>query len=176
MFTQKYELLGKLTSARADGLSIKSYTGTVFCRASFFMCFSCQYVRAQHKVIQAVGSFHHSRTPDLLKFSLCSKPSTYSSLRLHPCEQLALNTENRVWNHMALQSIWSNNERALQLLNLTIFSLLTLFPLCRQPVEIKLFTNRGICINAIDVLMKTVDCPVLEVVVEAVKAVAAFLR
>ncbi|XP_040516477.1 meiosis inhibitor protein 1 isoform X4 [Gallus gallus] len=45
-----------------------------------------------------------------------------------------------------------------------------------QPVEIKLFTNRGICINAIDVLMKTVDCPVLEVVVEAVKAVAAFLR
>lgn len=77
---------------------------------------------------------------------------------------------------MALHSVWTNKERAIQLLNLTIFSLLTLFPLCRQPVEIKLFTNRGICIDAIDVLMKTVDCPVLEVVVEAVKAVAAFLR
>ncbi|NWY16938.1 MEII1 protein, partial [Aphelocoma coerulescens] len=45
-----------------------------------------------------------------------------------------------------------------------------------QPVEIKLFTNRGVCIEAIDVLMETVNCPVLEVVVEAVKAVAAFLR
>ncbi|NXB07322.1 MEII1 protein, partial [Cnemophilus loriae] len=46
----------------------------------------------------------------------------------------------------------------------------------RQPVEIKLFTNRGVCIEAIDVLMETVNCPVLEVAVEAVKAVAAFLR
>lgn len=62
------------------------------------------------------------------------------------------------------------------LLTLTIFFLLTLFPLRRQPVEITLFTNRGVCLDAIDVLMKTVDCPVLEVVVEAVKAVAAFLR
>ncbi|XP_062442567.1 meiosis inhibitor protein 1 [Rhea pennata] len=44
-----------------------------------------------------------------------------------------------------------------------------------QPVEIKLFTNRGVCKEAIDVLMETVNCPVLEVAVEAVKAVAAFL-
>ncbi|XP_005040006.2 PREDICTED: meiosis inhibitor protein 1 [Ficedula albicollis] len=46
----------------------------------------------------------------------------------------------------------------------------------RQPVEIKLFTNRGVCMEAIDVLTETVNCPVLEVAVEAVKAVAAFLR
>uniref|UniRef100_A0A8C0I7Y8 Meiotic double-stranded break formation protein 1 n=1 Tax=Bubo bubo TaxID=30461 RepID=A0A8C0I7Y8_BUBBB len=46
----------------------------------------------------------------------------------------------------------------------------------RQPVEIKLFTNRGVCIEAIDLLMETVNCPVLEVVVEAVRAVSAFLR
>ncbi|NXR26316.1 MEII1 protein, partial [Cinclus mexicanus] len=46
----------------------------------------------------------------------------------------------------------------------------------RQPVEIKLFTNRGVCIGAIDVLMETVNYPVLEVAVEAVKAVAVFLR
>ncbi|XP_062348218.1 meiosis inhibitor protein 1 [Cinclus cinclus] len=46
----------------------------------------------------------------------------------------------------------------------------------RQPVEIKLFTNRGVCIEAIDVLMETVNCPVLEVAVEAVKAVTVFLR
>lgn len=61
-------------------------------------------------------------------------------------------------------------------LTLTTFSLFTLFLLHRQPVEIKLFTNRGVCIEAIDVLMETVNCPVLEVAVEAVKAVAAFLR
>uniref|UniRef100_A0A8C5TLR0 Meiosis inhibitor protein 1 n=1 Tax=Malurus cyaneus samueli TaxID=2593467 RepID=A0A8C5TLR0_9PASS len=46
----------------------------------------------------------------------------------------------------------------------------------RQPVEIKLFTNRSVCMEAIDVLMETVNCPVLEVAVEAVKAVAALLR
>nr|XP_009663569.1 PREDICTED: meiosis inhibitor protein 1 [Struthio camelus australis] len=46
----------------------------------------------------------------------------------------------------------------------------------RQPLEIKLFTNRGVCKEAIDVLMETVNFPVLEVAVEAVKAVAAFLR
>ncbi|XP_065533161.1 LOW QUALITY PROTEIN: meiosis inhibitor protein 1 [Lathamus discolor] len=45
-----------------------------------------------------------------------------------------------------------------------------------QPVEIKLFTNRDVCIEAIDVLMETVNCPVLEVALEAVRAVAAFLR
>lgn len=43
-------------------------------------------------------------------------------------------------------------------------------------MEIKLFTNRGVCIEAIDVLMETVNYPGLEVAVEAVKAVAAFLR
>uniref|UniRef100_A0A8D2PEE5 Meiotic double-stranded break formation protein 1 n=1 Tax=Zosterops lateralis melanops TaxID=1220523 RepID=A0A8D2PEE5_ZOSLA len=46
----------------------------------------------------------------------------------------------------------------------------------RQPVEIKLFTSRGVCIEAIDVLMETMNCSVLDVAVEAVKAVAAFLR
>lgn len=61
-------------------------------------------------------------------------------------------------------------------LTLTTFFLLTLFPLHRQPVEIKLFTNRGVCIEAIDVLMEAVNCPMLDVAVEAVKAVAAFLR
>lgn len=148
----------------------------MFCTA----CFSCAFHGTAcchtHRVIQAAGFFHHSRAPDLLKFTLCSKPSTCSDLRLHPWEQLALNTEKDAWNHTAQLSIWSNKERVILLLTPTIFFLLTLFPLRRQPVEITLFTNRGVCLDAIDVLMKTVDCPVLEVVVEAVKAVAAFLR
>uniref|UniRef100_A0A7M4FN71 Meiotic double-stranded break formation protein 1 n=1 Tax=Crocodylus porosus TaxID=8502 RepID=A0A7M4FN71_CROPO len=46
----------------------------------------------------------------------------------------------------------------------------------RQPGEIKLFTNHAMCKNAISVLMEAVNCPVLEVAAEAVKAVAAFLR
>ncbi|XP_019371351.1 PREDICTED: meiosis inhibitor protein 1 [Gavialis gangeticus] len=46
----------------------------------------------------------------------------------------------------------------------------------RQPGEIKLFTNHAMCKNAISVLMEAVNCPVLEVAAEAVKAVAALLR
>uniref|UniRef100_A0A8C0JHJ5 Uncharacterized protein n=1 Tax=Chelonoidis abingdonii TaxID=106734 RepID=A0A8C0JHJ5_CHEAB len=46
----------------------------------------------------------------------------------------------------------------------------------RQPVEIKLFTNLAMCKDAIGVLMEAVKCPVQEVAVEAVKAVAAILR
>ncbi|XP_025064706.1 meiosis inhibitor protein 1 [Alligator sinensis] len=46
----------------------------------------------------------------------------------------------------------------------------------RQPREIKLFTNHAMCKNAISVLMEAVNCPVLEVAAEAVKAVAALLR
>ncbi|XP_077195472.1 meiosis inhibitor protein 1 isoform X1 [Paroedura picta] len=46
----------------------------------------------------------------------------------------------------------------------------------RQPAEIKLFTNTGVLKDAISVLVEAVNCPVLEVATEAVKAVAAFLR
>ncbi|XP_064902100.1 meiosis inhibitor protein 1 isoform X12 [Columba livia] len=72
----------------------------------------------------------------------------------------------------SLQDILQLNNVELHKQGLLLFTEI----LKRQPVEIKLFTNRGVCIEAIDVLMETVNCPVLEVVVEAVRAVAAFLR
>ncbi|XP_048357496.1 meiosis inhibitor protein 1 [Sphaerodactylus townsendi] len=46
----------------------------------------------------------------------------------------------------------------------------------RQPVEIHLFTNAAVFKDAVSVLIEAVNCPVLEVATEAVKAVAALLR
>nr|XP_056702523.1 meiosis inhibitor protein 1 [Euleptes europaea] len=46
----------------------------------------------------------------------------------------------------------------------------------RQPVEIHLFTNTAVLKDVISVLVEAVNCPVLEVATEAVKAVAALLR
>ncbi|KAG8436473.1 hypothetical protein GDO86_007533, partial [Hymenochirus boettgeri] len=46
----------------------------------------------------------------------------------------------------------------------------------RQPVQIKLFTNPGIFRSAIDLLQDAVNCPVLEVAVEANRSASAFLR
>lgn len=55
--------------------------------------------------------FYHGSASDWLKFPLCSKPSTCSSLRVAPWEQLALNTEKRG------SAICWNEGRALQLPN-----------------------------------------------------------
>uniref|UniRef100_A0A672TUL2 Uncharacterized protein n=1 Tax=Strigops habroptila TaxID=2489341 RepID=A0A672TUL2_STRHB len=80
---------------------------------------------------------------------------------------------------VGIESLMRSLQDVLQLNNVELHKQgLLLFTeiLKRQPVEIKLFTNRGVCIEAIDVLMETVNCPVLEVAVEAVRAVAAFLR
>ncbi|XP_027729445.1 meiosis inhibitor protein 1 isoform X3 [Vombatus ursinus] len=46
----------------------------------------------------------------------------------------------------------------------------------RQPEEIQLFTNSATCRDASGLLREAVSSPVLEVVAEAVRAVAAFLR
>ncbi|XP_041446572.1 meiosis inhibitor protein 1-like [Xenopus laevis] len=48
--------------------------------------------------------------------------------------------------------------------------------LSRQPVQIKLFTNPGIFRLTCDVLQEAVNCPVLEVVIEANRSASAFLR
>ncbi|XP_054843718.1 meiosis inhibitor protein 1 [Eublepharis macularius] len=46
----------------------------------------------------------------------------------------------------------------------------------RQPVEIKLFTNATVFKDAVSVLVEAVNCPVLEVASEAVKAATVLLR
>ncbi|XP_077791054.1 meiosis inhibitor protein 1 isoform X1 [Podarcis muralis] len=45
-----------------------------------------------------------------------------------------------------------------------------------QPAEIKLFTNTSVFKDAVSVLLEALNCPILEVAAEAVKAVAAILR
>ncbi|XP_074934388.1 meiosis inhibitor protein 1 [Phalacrocorax aristotelis] len=102
--------------------------------------------------------------------------SVYCCLLLLTEERLFFSKCHTVYG---IESLVRSLQDVLQLNNVELHKQgLLLFTeiLKRQPVEIKLFTNRGVCIEAIDVLMETVNCPVLEVVVEAVRAVAAFLR
>ncbi|KFQ63771.1 Meiosis inhibitor protein 1, partial [Pelecanus crispus] len=102
--------------------------------------------------------------------------SVYCCLLLLTEERLFFSKCHTVYG---IESLVRSLQDVLQLNNVELHKQgLLLFTeiLKRQPVEIKLFTNRGVCIKAIDVLMETVNCPVLEVVVEAVRAVAAFLR
>ncbi|KFQ28603.1 Meiosis inhibitor protein 1, partial [Mesitornis unicolor] len=102
--------------------------------------------------------------------------SVYCCLLLLTEERLFFSKCHTVYG---IESLVRSLQHVLQLNNVELHKQgLLLFTeiLRRQPVEIKLFTNRGVCIEAIDVLMETVNCPVLEVAVEAVRAVAAFLR
>uniref|UniRef100_A0A8C4VBA6 Meiosis inhibitor protein 1 n=1 Tax=Gopherus evgoodei TaxID=1825980 RepID=A0A8C4VBA6_9SAUR len=81
--------------------------------------------------------------------------------------------------HVGIESVVRSLKGILQLNNVELHKQgLLLFTeiLKRQPVEIKLFTNLTMCKDAIGVLVEAVKCPVLEVAVEAVKAVAAILR
>ncbi|KFW94692.1 Meiosis inhibitor protein 1, partial [Phalacrocorax carbo] len=102
--------------------------------------------------------------------------SVYCCLLLLTEERLFFSKCHTVYG---IESLVRSLQDVLQLNNVELHKQgLLLFTeiLKRQPVEIKLFTNRGVCVEAIDVLMETMNCPVLEVVVEAVRAVAAFLR
>lgn len=57
-----------------------------------------------------------------------------------------------------------------------VHSLIPHLPLLRQPEEIKLFTSSAMCRDAGRALQQAVNSPVLEVAMEAVKAISAFLR
>lgn len=80
------------------------------------MCFSwqCSGVVTQ---LSRLWMFYHGSALYWLKFPLYSKPSTCSSVRVPPGEQLALSTGKHGCNLMAQLSICWNEGRALQLLN-----------------------------------------------------------
>nr|XP_047934825.1 meiosis inhibitor protein 1 isoform X1 [Anser cygnoides] len=134
-----------------------------------------------HSPSRYAPAFIHADVPEFLfECLLCNSEiliwSVYCCLLLLTEERLFFSKCHTVYG---IESLVRSLQDVLQLNNVELHKQgLLLFTeiLKRQPVEITLFTNRGICLDAIDVLMKTVDCPVLEVVVEAVKAVAAFLR
>ncbi|XP_009979225.1 PREDICTED: meiosis inhibitor protein 1, partial [Tauraco erythrolophus] len=134
-----------------------------------------------HSPSRYAPAFIHADIPEFL-FECLSCNSEILIWSVYCC--LLLLTEERLFfskchTVYGIESLVRSLQNVLQLNNVELHKQgLLLFTeiLKRQPVEIKLFTNRGVCIEAMDVLMETVNCPVLEVVVEAVKSVAAFLR
>ncbi|XP_058718432.1 meiosis inhibitor protein 1-like [Poecile atricapillus] len=134
-----------------------------------------------HSPSRYASAFIHADVPEFLFECLLCKSefliwSVYCCLLLLTEERLFFSKCHTVYGIeslvRSLQGVLLLNNVELHKQGLLLFTEI----LKRQPVEIKLFTNRGVCIEAIDVLMETVNCPALEVAVEAVKAVAAFLR
>ncbi|NXX62475.1 MEII1 protein, partial [Scopus umbretta] len=134
-----------------------------------------------HSPSRYAPAFIHADVPEFLfECLLCNSEiliwSVYCCLLLLTEERLFFSKCHTVYG---IESLVRSLQDVLQLNNVELHKQgLLLFTeiLKRQPVEIKLFTNRGVCIEAIDVLMETVNCPVLEVAAEAVRTVSAFLR
>ncbi|KFQ53558.1 Meiosis inhibitor protein 1, partial [Nestor notabilis] len=141
----------------------------------------CMAAVLVHSPSRYAPAFIHADVPEFLfECLLCNSEiliwSVYCCLLLLTEERLFFSKCHTVYG---IESLMRSLQDVLQLNNVELHKQgLLLFTeiLKRQPVEIKLFTNRGVCIEAIDVLMETVNCPVLEVAGEAVRAVAAFLR
>ncbi|NWV46185.1 MEII1 protein, partial [Daphoenositta chrysoptera] len=141
----------------------------------------CMAAVLVHSPSRYAPAFIHADVPEFLFECLLCKSeiliwSVYCCLLLLTEERLFFSKCHTVYGVeslvRSLQGVLMLNNVELHKQGLLLFTEI----LKRQPVEIKLFTNRGVCIEAIDVLKETVNCPVLEVAVEAVKAVAAFLR
>ncbi|NWW33536.1 MEII1 protein, partial [Panurus biarmicus] len=141
----------------------------------------CMAAVLVHSPSRYAPAFIHADVPEFLfECLLCKNEiliwSVYCCLLLLTEERLFFSKCHTVYGIeslvRSLQGVLLLNNVDLNKQGLLLFTEI----LKRQPVEIKLFTNRGVCVEAIDVLMETVNCPVLEVAVEAVKAVAAFLR
>uniref|UniRef100_A0A8B9F0D0 Meiotic double-stranded break formation protein 1 n=1 Tax=Amazona collaria TaxID=241587 RepID=A0A8B9F0D0_9PSIT len=141
----------------------------------------CMAAVLVHSPSRYAAAFIHADVPEFLfECLLCNSEiliwSVYCCLLLLTEERLFFSKCHTVYG---IESLMRSLQDVLQLNNVELHKQgLLLFTeiLKRQPVEIKLFTNRGVCVEAIDVLMETVNCPVLEVALEAVSAVAAFLR
>ncbi|NXH61294.1 MEII1 protein, partial [Rhabdornis inornatus] len=141
----------------------------------------CMAAVLVHSPSRYAPAFIHADVPEFLFECLLCKSeiliwSVYCCLLLLTEERLFFSKCHTVYGIeslvRSLQGVLLLNNVELHKQGLLLFTEI----LKRQPVEIKLFINRGVCIEAIDVLMETVNCPVLEVAVEAVKAVSAFLR
>ncbi|XP_053920252.1 meiosis inhibitor protein 1 isoform X2 [Cuculus canorus] len=142
----------------------------------------CMAAVLAHSPSRYSPAFIHADVPEFLFECLSSNSeiliwSVYCCLLLLTEERLFFSKCHTVYG---IESLMRSLRDVLRLHNVELQKKgLLLFAeiLKRQPVEIKLFTNRGVCMEAIGVLMETVNnCPVLEVVMEAVRAVAAFLR
>uniref|UniRef100_A0A452I8I9 Uncharacterized protein n=1 Tax=Gopherus agassizii TaxID=38772 RepID=A0A452I8I9_9SAUR len=141
----------------------------------------CMTAVLVHSPIKYAPAFIHADIPEFLFECLfCTNEillwSVYCCLLLLTEERLFFSKCHTVYG---IESVVRSLKGILQLNNVELHKQgLLLFTeiLKRQPVEIKLFTNLTMCKDAIGVLVEAVKCPVLEVAVEAVKAVAAILR
>ncbi|NXK95317.1 MEII1 protein, partial [Formicarius rufipectus] len=141
----------------------------------------CMAAVLVHSPSRYAPAFIHADVPEFLfECLLCKNEiliwSVYCCLLLLTEERLFFSKCHTVYG---IESLVRSLQDVLQMNNVELHKqglLLCTEILKRQPMEIKLFTNRGVCIEAIDVFMGAVNCPVLEVAVEAVRAVAAFLR
>ncbi|NWR38095.1 MEII1 protein, partial [Tachuris rubrigastra] len=141
----------------------------------------CMAAVLVHSPSRYAPAFIHADVPEFLFECLLCKSeiliwSVYCCLLLLTEERLFFSKCHTVYG---IESLVRSLQDVLQINNVELHKQgLLLFTeiLKRQPMEIKLFTNRGVCIEAVNVLMETVNCPVLEVAVEAVRAVSAFLR
>uniref|UniRef100_A0A8C3RIX8 Meiotic double-stranded break formation protein 1 n=1 Tax=Cyanoderma ruficeps TaxID=181631 RepID=A0A8C3RIX8_9PASS len=140
----------------------------------------CMAAVLVHSPSRYAPAFIHADVPEFLfECLLCKNEilmwSLYCCLLLLTEERLFFSKCHTVYGIeslvRSLQDVLLLNNVELHKQGLLLFTEI----LKRQPVEIKLFTSQGVCIEAIDVLVETMNCPVLDVAVEAVKAVAAFL-
>ncbi|XP_074077184.1 meiosis inhibitor protein 1 [Macrotis lagotis] len=134
-----------------------------------------------HSPVKYAPTFIHADIPEFLFEHLsCTSEvllgPVYSCLLLLTEERLFFSKCHTVYG---IESLVRSLKGILQLNNLELLKQgLQLLKeiLKRQPEEIKLFTNSAICKDASRVLQEALDSPVLEVLAEAVSAVAAFLR
>ncbi|XP_043823714.1 meiosis inhibitor protein 1 [Dromiciops gliroides] len=160
-------VLKKLLLSRDEILKVAS----VHCMAAVLV----------HSPVKYAPAFIHADIPEFLFEHLsCTSEallcSVYGCLLLLAEEHLFFSKCHTVYG---IESLVRSLKGILQLNNPELLKQgLLLFTeiLRRQPEEIKLFTNSATCRDASGVLREAVSSPVLEVVAEAVGAVAAFFR
>ncbi|XP_068955461.1 meiosis inhibitor protein 1 [Petaurus breviceps papuanus] len=141
----------------------------------------CMAAVLVHSPVKYASAFIHADIPEFLfeRLSCTSETllwSVYSCLLLLTEERLFFSKCHTVYG---IESLVRSLKGILQLNNIELLKQgLVLFTeiLKRQPEEIRLFTNSATCRDASGVLQEAVSSPVLEVMAEAVSAVAAFFR
>nr|XP_020838400.1 meiosis inhibitor protein 1 isoform X3 [Phascolarctos cinereus] len=141
----------------------------------------CMAAVLVHSPVKYAAAFIHADIPEFLfeRLSCASEAllrAAYSCLLLLTEERLFFSKCHAVYGIEALvrslKGILQLNSPELLKQGLMLFTEI----LKRQPEEIQLFTNSATCRDASGVLREAVSNPVLEVVAEAVRAVAAFFR
>ncbi|XP_072452375.1 meiosis inhibitor protein 1 isoform X6 [Notamacropus eugenii] len=141
----------------------------------------CMVAVLVHSPVKYAPAFIHADIPEFLFEHLsCTSEAllwaSYSCLLLLTQERLLFSKCHTVYG---IESLVRSLKGILQLNNPELLKQgLLLFTeiLKRQPEEIKLFPNSATCKDASRVLQEAISSPVLEVMVEAVSAVAAFFR